>query len=76
MMYILLVLLSYMLRLICRQPGDPDNKDVEERMKENKDQEFFPLRGLLSRGPVPNDAFLCHVSGIPVPTGDSIFTGE
>ena len=76
MMYILLVLLSYMLRLICRQPGDPDNKDVEERMKENMDQEFFLYEDYCLEVQCPMMLFCATVSGIPVPTGDSIFTGE
>src|SRR5467141_979958 len=37
MKYILLVLLSYMLRLICSQPGDPGNKGIEE----NKDRKVI-----------------------------------
>jgi hypothetical protein len=56
MMHILLVLLSYMLRLICSQPGDPDNKDLEEQ--ENPEKVLgTPLRGSPLRDPVPVNVF-------------------
>jgi hypothetical protein len=38
MMHILLVLLSYMLRLICSQPGDPDNKGLELEEQQNPEE--------------------------------------
>src|SRR5467141_985907 len=68
MMHILLVLLSYMLCLIYRQPGDPENKG----MKEDGSELLYEDYSLEVECP---SLFFRAVSAIPVSTGDHrIFT--
>ena len=69
-MHILLVLLSYMLCLIYRQPGDPENKG----MKEDGSELLYEDYSLEVECP---SLFFRAVSAIPVSTGEHrVFTGR